>query len=130
MYGFSLIRILKLILIRASLEQLMINQMVSKIRVVMSTNNIHLHSFKIFVICKNTDFEYCWVKIRITENAKKKKKTTKNKNKNKKQKQKQNKKQYNTKQNKTKQKTWLLDSSHFVFLSVKLSQLNGLPASF
>ena len=43
MYGFSLVRILVLILIQAILEQSINNKMVSKIEVGMSATDINLH---------------------------------------------------------------------------------------
>ena len=48
MYGFSLVWLLVLILIRAILEQSMNNKMVSNIYVGMSTTDIYLHWWKIY----------------------------------------------------------------------------------
>ena len=57
-HGFSLVRLLVLILIRAILEQSIINKMVTKIYVGMSTTNIYLKNTKFIVIGKKPDFEW------------------------------------------------------------------------
>ena len=43
MYGFSLVRLLVLILVRVILEQSIDNKMVSKLKIGMSTTDIYLH---------------------------------------------------------------------------------------